>query len=233
MKTFIYGACVTALALLFFISTNTRSANACSIVSQTPQELFDRAGVVFFGRVSSVATSSQGDLQNVEAVVSVSTSWKQRTNLTVKIKSSGIYTCGPAFGPNAQGSEYLIYAATSTEAGTYGVIRMGPAESNSPEVTALGKGYEILTQMPSATYYQFNKNLTLGSDGYDVILLQTWLEDNGFLKIPAGVKKGYFGQMTRAALIKYQISKGIVPAVGYFGPLTRATLKNAVLVPLI
>jgi hypothetical protein len=70
----------------------------------------------------------------------------------------------------------------------------------------------------------FLRDLTLGSTGSDVIELQTWLEAKGFLVIPAGVSKGYFGALTQSALAKYQMSAGITPAAGYFGPITRAKI---------
>lgn len=70
----------------------------------------------------------------------------------------------------------------------------------------------------------FTRDLTLGSTGADVIELQTWLEAEGFLTIPAGVSKGYFGGLTQAALAKYQASVAITPAAGYFGPITRAKI---------
>jgi hypothetical protein len=71
----------------------------------------------------------------------------------------------------------------------------------------------------------FTRDLTLGSTGADVVALQTWLESKGFLTIPAGTSKGYFGELTRAALAKYQMSVGISPAAGYFGPMTRAKIS--------
>lgn len=69
----------------------------------------------------------------------------------------------------------------------------------------------------------FNTNLTLGSRGADVVSLQSFLESKGLLTMPAGVAKGYFGGLTKSAVVAYQISKGVTPASGYFGPLTRAT----------
>lgn len=72
--------------------------------------------------------------------------------------------------------------------------------------------------------YTFNANLTVGSRGADVVALQTFLEAKGFLTIPAGTAKGYFGALTRSSLAAYQVSKGITPSVGYFGPVTRAAV---------
>lgn len=71
----------------------------------------------------------------------------------------------------------------------------------------------------------FVRNLTVGSTGTDVVALQSYLETKGFLTIPVGVSKGYFGPLTRSALARYQASVGIAPAVGYFGPITRADVS--------
>lgn len=69
----------------------------------------------------------------------------------------------------------------------------------------------------------FHRSLGIGSEGADVEMLQTVLEQKGFLTMPAGVPKGYFGRITSSALSKYQTSVGL-PSVGVFGPLTRAML---------
>ena len=66
-------------------------------------------------------------------------------------------------------------------------------------------------------------NLMMGSRGIDVTSLQTFLEEKGFLNIPNGVAKGYFGKATKMALMKYQASEG-VSSTGYFGPMTRAKM---------
>jgi len=72
----------------------------------------------------------------------------------------------------------------------------------------------------------FARDLTVGSNGSDVVALQTFLEQRGFLVMPSGVSKGYFGALTRAALAQYQTSKKIVPAEGYFGHLTRTMVNG-------
>lgn len=75
------------------------------------------------------------------------------------------------------------------------------------------------------------RDLTLGSQGPDVAWLQTFLieEKKGFAARDLGVAgaTGYFGPLTRAALVEYQTAAGIAPASGYFGPLTRARLLAA------
>lgn len=72
----------------------------------------------------------------------------------------------------------------------------------------------------------FNTNLTVNSTGADVIALQDWLSAKGFLSIPAGTQKGFFGQLTKNAVIAYQTSVAL-PATGFVGPQTRAMLNAA------
>jgi hypothetical protein len=66
----------------------------------------------------------------------------------------------------------------------------------------------------------FTRSLTVGSRGTDVTCLQNALIAGGFLA--AGNNTGYFGGLTKAAVVKWQISRGVSPASGFFGPLSRA-----------
>lgn len=70
----------------------------------------------------------------------------------------------------------------------------------------------------------FVSNLSLGSTGTDVVTLQQYLVEKGYLEIPAGVPYGYFGPLTKSALAKWQSANGISPAVGYFGPISRVAI---------
>lgn len=72
----------------------------------------------------------------------------------------------------------------------------------------------------------FSSDLRIGARGDTVVLLQTFLEGKGFLQIPIGISKGYFGPLTRLALSAYQQSVGL-PATGFFGPQTRALINSA------
>ncbi len=76
----------------------------------------------------------------------------------------------------------------------------------------------------------FTTYLTVGSRGADVTALQTWLIANGYdiSAITTGAAaKGYFGQQTKAAVVKYQAFVGL-PATGFVGPLTIAKLNGNV-----
>lgn len=71
--------------------------------------------------------------------------------------------------------------------------------------------------------YTFTQNLTVGSQGSDVVGLQCLLNAKGYLA--ATYLSGYFGPMTKAALAGYEVAKGISPAEGYFGPKDRAVMN--------
>ncbi len=80
-------------------------------------------------------------------------------------------------------------------------------------------GGEVL----GAAAYNFGRNLALGSRGADVDALQQILIDGGFLKIASPT--GYFGALTRTAVIAFQAKYGIAQ-VGLVGPQTRAQLNK-------
>ena len=77
-------------------------------------------------------------------------------------------------------------------------------------------------QVLGASVYNFTTYLTFGSTGEDTTQLQTILIADGYLNIAAPT--GWFGPLTKAAVIKYQIARGI-PGTGYVGPLTLAALN--------
>lgn len=200
------------------------SVYACMPIYSTPQESFNRVDAVFLGQILSVATSSQGDTRLVTGNVQVNKYWKGNVGRTIKITSSGMYTCATAFGENAKGSSYLIYAylsSQSPETYTVGTFDIKLATDATAEISALGASRTSMSSMPTS---RFERSLMMGSVGPDVVQLQTWLESNGYLVMRQGISKGYFGLLTKNALIKYQVAQGIIPAIGYFGPLTRAKI---------
>jgi hypothetical protein len=73
-----------------------------------------------------------------------------------------------------------------------------------------------------------SRNLTVGSRGTDVTLLQATLIAQHTGPAAEGLSTagatGYFGNLTKLALAEYQVKQNISPAVGYFGPITRAKM---------
>ena len=71
----------------------------------------------------------------------------------------------------------------------------------------------------TASSCSFTKDLTIGSTGTEVTCLQNALIAKGDM---TGKATGYFGAITKAAVIKWQKSAGVTPAAGYFGAKSRA-----------
>ena len=69
-------------------------------------------------------------------------------------------------------------------------------------------------------------DLTIGSSGAQVTTLQSALVTQGHLVMPAGVSMGYFGSLTKAAVMKWQAANG-VSSTGYFGPISRAKFNTS------
>ncbi|MDE2079223.1 MAG: right-handed parallel beta-helix repeat-containing protein [Patescibacteria group bacterium] len=97
-----------------------------------------------------------------------------------------------------------------------------PAATPATTAGSIGGG-EVL----GAAAYNFTQNLTVGSTGQDVTELQKVLIAEGDLTIAAPT--GYFGALTKVAVVRYQNAHGISPASGYVGPLTRAELNKGVI----
>ncbi len=77
----------------------------------------------------------------------------------------------------------------------------------------------------SAGDYMFNKTLKVGSRSADVTELQKELAAAGHF---SGTPTGYFGNVTKSAVMAYQRANSISPVSGIVGPLTRATLNAGV-----
>lgn len=96
--------------------------------------------------------------------------------------------------------------------------------------------FEFKTQIPYFTEawvildredkYIFMKDLTVGSTGPDVVALQKFLVKKELMTMPPGVSYGYFGNITRDAVARYQKLHGIKPTAGYFGPITRKHINE-------
>lgn len=98
--------------------------------------------------------------------------------------------------------------------------------------TSADNNHQIDTAVPAQSIqFMFRRDLKSGLSGTDVKELQKFLNTNGFVVAKSGVgspgkETSYFGQLTRLAVIKFQKTKGIFPAVGYFGPITRQVVNG-------
>lgn len=94
---------------------------------------------------------------------------------------------------------------------------------------ALVAGMAFVAPAPraqAATCLNIGQNLKVGDYDLggpaDVTALQTYLFQSGFMN---HAPTGYFGSLTRSAVIQFQGSYGILQS-GFVGPLTRAKLQN-------
>ncbi len=69
-------------------------------------------------------------------------------------------------------------------------------------------------------------DLTVGSTGRGVVVLQGLLSEMGYLNIPVGISPGYYGALTQNAVARYQASISVSPSVGYFGPVTKIAMHG-------
>lgn len=93
-----------------------------------------------------------------------------------------------------------------------------------PVTTTIRNNQTTLNQNAavSTSKYNFTKSLSLGSTGAEVVALQNLLYRAGDYTGPI---TGYFGQLTKQAVIKYQKAHNL-EAVGNVGQKTRASLNQ-------
>lgn len=105
------------------------------------------------------------------------------------------------------------------------------AQINALLITIQALQAQLSASGATATTYTFTRDLTVGSKGDDVKALQQFLNANGNPVASTGAgspgnETTTFGQLTRAALAKYQKAVGLSPAAGYFGPKTRTYVAS-------
>ncbi|MBY0376469.1 peptidoglycan-binding protein, partial [Patescibacteria group bacterium] len=128
------------------------------------------------------------------------------------------YTSGG--GGTVQGfAQAILGAATSTPTPTDPTKGTNPTNPDSGTVPTPGTG-----DRPSTGCIELHTTLQLGSSGADVISLQQFLVSKSYLTVPSGVDMGYFGALTKSAVIAFQKANG-TSADGVVGPLTRGKIQ--------
>ncbi len=115
---------------------------------------------------------------------------------------------------------------------------VAPAQAQSvdtiaAQIAVLQAQLAALQGSSMSTGFTFTKNLKMGDSNSDVMQLQKALNMSADTQVSAsgagspGNESSYFGAKTKAAVMKYQASKG-VSNTGYVGPLTRGKLNASV-----
>ncbi len=124
----------------------------------------------------------------------------------------------------------LTVAATSAQAQT---STAGTLTSTTTNSTTIGSG----TTSAATTWAGYTPqggfwltgvgDLTVGSRSQAVADLQGFLIEGGYLVLDPSVPRGYFGEITRDALIHYQLSRGL-PVTGILDVGTRNSLAQSI-----
>ena len=69
-----------------------------------------------------------------------------------------------------------------------------------------------------------DRNLFRGTKGEDVMNLQGFLFENGYYR--EGFITGYFGTLTKTAVMRFQKLNNISPVVEFVGPITREVISQ-------
>ncbi len=88
----------------------------------------------------------------------------------------------------------------------------------------LSLGLSVNSANAEAPNILVGRNMTVGATQGDVVMLQALLSEMGYLNVPAGIPLGYFGNMTKNALARYQSTLNVYPSNGYFGPETKTAM---------
>lgn len=139
-------------------------------------------------------------------------------------------------GSTRQGQFDYVFSTSELPSGTIPTqaflqsVNYTPVNSITSKTITTGLGV-FNTNSVTITVPVFNRNLSLGSSGDDVLRLKKYLVSAGYMD-PSSVatSTNYFGNETLNAVKKFQTVNGISPADGYVGPLTRIMLNSKMIV---
>ena len=195
--------------------SSTNSGFTTSIATGVTSTSYSNSGLSastkYYYEIAGVNSSGEGPN---------SSSVNVTTNAVVAVSSSG----GGGFAP--------VIGSSGTPNPLPGSISSAPSVAvASPIATAVTPSIATAVAVPSSVIpLTLTRSLSRGARGDDVTALQSYLEARGYLTIPFGVAKGYFGPLTKAAVTMFQKDVGIDP-IGIVGPLTRAALKQETSIP--
>lgn len=218
------GVAVTKGQLLGWVGD---SGNAEGTVSHLHFEMYDPTGSAFSPYESLLAATPPSPLIN-----SPVNSSAQTVVVIPAVYSLIKYEDDPAIFLLANGvKQKIVDEATFKALGfQFSAVRLATASeqyrSGIPIQVAVGvtvtRADGGVVAAPANNPYVFTKLLTVGSTGEEVRQLQLALKSLGYFTYPSVT--GYFGSLTRDAVLSFQKAKGISP-VGFVGPATRAALN--------
>jgi len=153
--------------------------------------------------------------------------------------SGTTYTSASVYLLNTDLTLYATYNLVATPA-----LRSSGTSASRRQANLVAMGNIVVTNQlaqqlpitvspttPLPTKFKFSKNLTFGITDTEVVQLQKFLNEKGFIVSKSGPgSKGnetaMFGKLTREALILFQTSNNINPAIGFLGSITRGVISG-------
>ena len=203
------------------IASVSATIPASSVTSTTPAVLATSAVTQPTSAVMTSSTASQTpiSISPYTRVITIGFSGDDVTALQTFLEGKGFLVIPKGVAKGLFGS--LTKKALVAYQKSVGLPMVGIF---GPATRAKVEGELSVRVSVSPTAFSYDRNLGFGSSGGDVSTLQTFLEGKGFLVMPKGTAKGYFGRLTEKALAAYQESVGI-SSVGALGPMTRKHLN--------
>ncbi len=206
--TFNGTALATGAHAAFDISATT---NGCTVAHSLVR------GAVYTFVFAGTDTSSNA----ATAITSTGVTLLSRTNINrnlTPVTTTSTVVAGDTRTQSSGGSSSNTNSNTNTSTNT-------PAPAATPTVTVVIPPAPVVQTVS----VRFNSTLSSGAKGSDVSALQEWLAKDKTL-YPEGTVSGYYGALTRAAVIRFQIKNGIIKSsgdvgAGVVGPKTRAALN--------
>jgi len=176
--------------------------------------------------LASTGTNIENKI-NLQANLGKKSSGKYVKNLQEALKEIGFFK----FDINGKYDENTIDAVFRFQLQS-GIIEnessLGAGHFGVKTKASLEKKIREKNTQPVKNYDYISKNLEISNKGKDVTLLQTFLKDRGFLDHK---ETGYFGEMTKNAVLQFQIHAGVINdknnlGAGRCGPSTRSHINK-------
>ncbi len=148
---------------------------------------------------------------------------KQVEHLQVLLASeSSIYQKGLItgyFGPLTENAVKIFQKR-------YKLPATGTADTSTLKKLEQFSSIEITKDKADVYDKTLTRDLAAGRAGVDVSVLQQFLVNAEVY--PEALVTGYFGSLTKAAVVRFQREQNISPASGYFGPITKKRMLNLI-----
>ncbi len=202
---------------LTFTSSNWNSAQTVAVTGVDDSSFSDDSATITVSINESESDSAFASLEPKTVEVSLINDERRSGGGGGIWRGSGVIHA-PGVGDDEENAQEAVGEAEE-KAAEEAQAQHQPDTDNSEEESGSGESGQVL----GVSTFKFTRNLYYGLRNDDVRELQERLTREG---VYSGPVTGFFGPLTRAAVIRYQKMHGIRPAVGFVGPITRGVLNR-------